>query len=682
MRFPWQRKPAEKAVNSGPAQFPSGARLSDQSALARALTEQMGHYDLDANGRPLPRPQEWLSSQFGPQWPLTPEPLDQPRNDTGLPEPRVSEYPFSWNLQYNDARAVSWETLRQAAESPLFRACIEVRKTELTELDWAIQVSPSAAEDLARKNRKSKMDVENDLREKHEAEIKRLTDFWEMPDRRNGRDFAEWVGVLLEEQLTWDAMAIYPRRTYGGEVNDLLIIDGSTVKPLLDEQGARPLPPAPAFQQVLYGFPRGEFTADTVSNDGKIVVPGGLTASQLIYRRRVVRNRTPYGYSPTEQALLDGLLYNKRYGWMVAEYTEGTQPAQFLENTGDVDWSARQLLQYEKAFNDRFSGQTAERMRYALLPPGIKPAALAQVAEQYKSDYDLHLIARVAMHFGVMLPELGFTDKGNGLGSAGYHEGNESVQYRRSRLPDLRWFARLITYISKSQLGMSPELEFQFLGLDDEDEADIDAVIAAKVASGRLTLNEGRSLTGLPPFDFSEADQPMLQTARGVVFLEGASEQAPAGVMVEPSSEDPSARVDPSAAGISPQAAARVTQQAQQANAQNQPQGQSPTQRRPIGPGGGKPQQNAAKEVEQFKKWLGKRQAPNRRFEFEASTYEDAAAVDEDLIDGNLDKAIFKASGGGADPKASSPRQSPRQGHSSGLDGLLISASSPYTQQP
>ena len=40
---------------------------------------------------------------------------------------------------------------------------------------------------------------------------------------------------------------------------------------------SRPEPPAPAFQQLLYGFPRGEFTADTLDLDGKSVVPGGLT---------------------------------------------------------------------------------------------------------------------------------------------------------------------------------------------------------------------------------------------------------------------------------------------------------------------------------------------------------------------------------------------------------------------
>lgn len=655
MRWPWSKPTVEKA---GPAQFPPGAKTNDVARLAEALTRYQGHYDMNGQGAILPRPEEWLSAQFGPQWPLPIEPLDQPRPDSGFPEPRVYEYPYAINLQLFDQRSVSWETLREAAETPLFRACIEVRKTELASLDWGIQVSKAAAESIARQSRKSRMDVENDLRDKYEAEIKRVSEWWEMPDRRNGRDFAEWIGLLAEEQLTWDAMAIYPRRTYGGELLDLLVIDGSTIKPLLDEQGGRPLPSAPAYQQILYGFPRGEFTADTVNIDGESVVPGGLTSTQLIYRKRVVRTRTPYGLSPTEQALLDGLLYNKRYGWMVAEYTEGTQPAQFLKNTGDVDWSARQLLQYEKAFNDRYGGRTAERFRYPILPPGIEPVALAQIQERYKSDYDLHLIARVAMHFGVMLPELGFIDKGSGLGSTGYHEGQEAVMYRRSRLPDIRWFARLLTQISRAHLNMPAELEFQFLGLEEEDEASIDQVIQNKVASGRLTLNESRALSGEPAYQFKEADMPQLQTARGIVFIEGASEEAPAGILIEPASEASRVDVPPSVSG------APDTHTAQSAR----PKAVSPTQRRPIGPGGG----GAAKELAAFHTWTKKNPNPVRKFAFESLTFEEAYSIEPDLIDAYGDLAVFKATpgGGGGNPKVSS-----------GQDGKPTLPLSPYTRR-
>src|SRR5260221_8212598 len=99
--------------------------------------------------------------------------------------------------------------------------------------------------------------------------------------------------------------------TYGGDPLDLWVLDGSTIKPLLDESGGRPEAPAPAYQQILYGFPRGEYTPQTFArDDGTKVTPGAIQAGQLIYRRRVERTWTPYGFSSTEQALMDGLLYN------------------------------------------------------------------------------------------------------------------------------------------------------------------------------------------------------------------------------------------------------------------------------------------------------------------------------------------------------------------------------------
>jgi hypothetical protein len=621
------------------SRVPPGAR--SVSDLVSMVTRARGDGDLDLNseGRPLPRPESWRDAAFGPDWPLPPELLDPARPDTQLPEPRIWQYPVSENLRYFNERHVGWETLKRSADSPLFRACIEIRKTELSTLDWVIRVSPEVSEQMARQSRKSKETVEQELRQKYEAEIKRVSDFWQFPDRRNGRDFAEWVAMLLEEQLVWDALAIYPRRTYGGDLLDLMIIDGSTIKPLLDAQGGRPEPPAPAYQQLLYGFPRGEFTADALDIDGESVTPGGLEATQLIYRRRVSRTWTPYGYSPTEQALLDGLLYNKRFEWMLAEYTEGAKPSQWIETT-ESDWTARQILEYERAFNDRYSGQTAERHRYSLLPTGMKPHESTQVPERYKADYDLHLIKLVCMHYAVTMTELGFTETG-GLGSTGYHEGQEDVNYRKGRLPDVRWFGALLTQISHQQLGLPPELEFAFLGLEEEDEAAMDQVMQNRVSSGRMTLNEDRTRLGLPAYNFAEADMPMVETARGVVFLDGASETVPPGVLIEPASE----KVDDPDATL--------------ANV-----GQSPTQRRPVSSGGGTAK-SVQDEIQAYKRWHLRHQEPGRKFRFEHLTEDMAKETGISFANVEFAKA------GGPGPKVTP---------SSGQPGSKTSSWSPYSR--
>jgi hypothetical protein len=563
----------------------------------------------------LPLDPEWRDATFGPDWPLHPDPLDRP-NDQGFAVPRIYQYPVTWNIpgRHVNRGHVSWEVLKAAADQPLFRACIEIRKQRISTLDWCFRVSPQYAARMAQRSGKSQFQVEDDLRREFQDEIDRLTNFWSIPDRRNGLEFSDWMSEIQEEQLTWDALAVYPQKSYGGDLLNLTILDGSTVKPLLDEQGGRPMPPYPAYQQLLYGYPRGEFTADTVDQDGSLVIPGAYDSTQLIYRRRVVRTWTPYGLSPVEQALLDGQLWAKRFQWMLSEYTEGSQAVQYLVQKEPSDWEARQLLQYEKYLNDRLAGKTGERYRNPLLPYGVEPVNSPAVPERYKSEYDLFLIKLQAMHFGVTMPELGFSEPG-GLGSAGYHEGQQDIQFRKD-LTTVRWLNSFVNGISKSHLAMNPAIEFAFLGLDEEDEAAMDAVDDQRVRGARMTLNESRVKIGLPPFDFPEADMPMEMTQRGVVFIAGSSKAAPAGVLVEPAELNPNTPTGD-------QPSAKVSG--------------SPKPARPVvqAPSAA----DAAKELAQYAKWLEKDAEGRKPFEFR-------------ILDAGIAAELLKATGGDQPPKA------------------------------
>jgi hypothetical protein len=117
--------------------------------------------------------------------------------------------------------------------------------------------------------------------------------------------------MLLEERVRPRRVPIYPRYTFGGDLWSLEVIDGSTIKPLIDEYGGRPLAPYPAYQQVLYGFPRGEFTADTTIDDARPAdrSPAGTPPTSSSTPAASTRVWTPYGYSAVEQALDDGDLY-------------------------------------------------------------------------------------------------------------------------------------------------------------------------------------------------------------------------------------------------------------------------------------------------------------------------------------------------------------------------------------
>jgi hypothetical protein len=84
--------------------------------------------------------------------------------------------------------------------------------------------------------------------------------------------------MLVEDTLVIDAATIYPRFTRGGSLYSLDVIDGSTITPLVGEDGRSPEPLDPAYQQVLHGVSAADFSSD-----------------ELLYLPRNVRSQRLYG---------------------------------------------------------------------------------------------------------------------------------------------------------------------------------------------------------------------------------------------------------------------------------------------------------------------------------------------------------------------------------------------------
>src|SRR6185369_3493854 len=262
-----------------------------------------------------------------------------------------------------------------------------------------------------------------------------------------------------------------------------------------------------------------------------------------------------------------------------------------------------------------------------ILPYGMKPPQnRPDLGERYRPDYDLPLVKLVGSHFDTTIAELGFTETG-GLGSTGWHEGQADVQDRKATQPTLRRLQALCTALMRTFLAAPPELEFRILGLESEDEDAADEVADRRTKRGAMTLNEDRDRTGLPRYNFPEADMPMVDTGRGVVFLEGASKLAQPGVMVGPPN---------------PAQTAGAPTVDEQGNAVQELQAQ---------PGQSGPDQVKA-ELAAYRKWLGKGRT-SRGFMFHRLTREQAQDAGVDLTkavfadeDGFLDKASEAAQSG------------------------------------
>lgn len=515
------RDEVAKAISAGVVSSPNNAQTYLQSLALRSQRPI-------AQDGTLPR-SPYLDATFGPGDPLVTSPLS-PALPSGRPSPRQFEYLPSANLQFNSDKSVPWEILRNVADNvSIVRSCIEVCKSALTGLDWSFSIDTSKARALAKRSNTSNHEVIADLQDKFADDIDRLHQWWKYP--MLGVPFSEWLGAIIEDELVLDAVAIYPRFSLGSDLLAAEFIDGSTIKPILDERGATPLPPMVAFQQILNGFPRGDYSAaSTPSGDiegeyaaavygGPLKFRGARTDA-LIYKVSNRRTSSPYGFSCVEQALPDVDLWLKRTEWLRSEYTAGVTP-QMIANV-DAAMTAEQMREWESIVNDDLSGRTQDRHRAKLFPNGFDVQFPPGFEAKFANDLDLHLIRLICASFDVLPTTLGFVPNHGmgGAGGKGQQQGESDSQLERGTKPRAKRFTEVINDLSIKYLGMPPEVTFQFHGIDDEDEQRRATLLEGYIGNALMTPNEGRDAINLPRSPHPQANELLFLTPTGPAYLD------------------------------------------------------------------------------------------------------------------------------------------------------------------
>lgn len=493
--------------------LPRGASATPVSAgYLQQLSQQPRRDIAVSQGDLLPR--DTTPAEFGPGMPLVPSPVDV-AGPSGRPAPRRYDYPVGYNQDIESGR-VAFTTLRKIADVSIVRQCIEARKSAISGLAWSFTIDSTRASRLAEAAGTSRFAASSELRKQHADTIDRLQQFWSRPDRINGWTWSEWVAGVIEEQLVIDAPSIYPHPAMNGDLHSFELLDGATIKPLLDHRGATPQPPNAAYQQILKGFPRGDYRPSPSGQFDSAYasaiygpVPSGKDGRTdcLIYRPRNRRTDSPYGRSNTESALADVDLWLRRVDWLRAEYAAGVTPEMII-NT-DTSFSPDQLYHYEQVFNDELAGRTAERHRAKLLPKGFKSEFPPGMDSKFSPDLDLHVIRLICNNFYVLPSSMGFVPT-SGLGGKGHQDGESDSEMTRGTKPTAEWIKDLVNELSRVWLGMPPEVTFTFNGLDDEDEERQNTILISRVQAGLKTPNEGRDELNLTRYPFPAADKPMV----------------------------------------------------------------------------------------------------------------------------------------------------------------------------
>jgi hypothetical protein len=490
------------------------SRVANEIVKASPIINAGSNFAGYGNSVPLPREDTIASVPFAPAMPLIPSNIN-PLDADGRPAPRKWEFEVAQNINVTSNRLVPFKTLRAAAEQiDVLRRCVEVLKAKVVALDWDIVLSSDATEKVASETGLTMLRATQTAKDKFNPEISRLREFWKTPDRSNGLIFAEWLNMLLDDNLVLDAVAVYPQATVGGKLHSLQLLDGSTIKPLIDDRGMRPQAPHPAYQQILYGFPRSEFAAanEEVNADGE------FTSDELSYLVRNKRTFSTFGYSPVERALPLADLYLRRQQWLRAEYTDGVMPELMFTTDATFGNNPDLLRAYENIFNDDLAGQTEQRKRARLLPAGLNPVQFDAYGEKFNNTLDDYLVTSICGHFGVMPTEIGFTPK-SGLGGAGHQDGEANSSEVIGLLPLVEWLGRMLSQLSYVYLGMPRELEFKFMPSARNDGESMARATDIKVKNGTMSINEARAEAGLPLLDAEEADTPMVLTGSSAYFI-------------------------------------------------------------------------------------------------------------------------------------------------------------------
>jgi len=392
---------------------------------------------------------EWVTNTqinpagwYGPGAPLPP----QAQQTAG----RRYDYQTAINLHYPPKRdeGVTFANLRALADSyDLLRLVIETRKDEMEFCEWKIQTREG------RETSASKL-LQKDL---------------QTPDREH--TWHQWQRMLLEELFVTDAPAIYIRKTNSGDPYSLEILDGATIKRLLDETGRTPVE-GPAYQQILKGIVTADFTRE-----------------ELIYCPRNLRVNKVYGYSPVEQVITTAEIALRRQAHQMSYYTEGSVPDLIFQVP--ESWEARQIAEFQTHWASLYGeGNISHRRMAKFVPNGVTPFNTKEAA--LKDQYDEWLARIVCFAFSISPQALVAQ-----MNRATAEQAEETAKSGGLE-PIKNWLKGMMNRIIAEVYNL-PELEFIWIQKDSI-KPEIQAQIhSTYIQCGVLDVNEVREELGFEP---------------------------------------------------------------------------------------------------------------------------------------------------------------------------------------
>lgn len=388
---------------------------------------------------------------------------------------RGFDFPVNFNatVRPRPYEPISFAQLKAWANVELVRLAIETRKDQIEGYEWAIKP----------KGNKRKSD----------ARCAALTTFFAKPD--GVTPFAAFVRVLMEDLLAIDAPCMELRRTRGGKLIGLEIVQGDTISPKVDANGRVPTDPdALAYQQVIKG-----------------VVWADLTRKDILYLPRNVRSGHVYGFSPVEQIIVTINTIMRRQAAQLAHFTASNVPAGMMN--APEGWQLDKIKELQDWLDDKISGNQSEQAKLIWGPAGSKYQAFKDAP--IKDEFDEWLARVVAYAFS--LPPTPFIKQMNRSTA----ESDQDRALTEGLGPLLRWVKRWVDHIIHTEFGYD-DIEFEWIDPTSIDAPAQNGMDDKNVRNGSSTLDEIRDRRGEEPLPDGLGSEPLIFTASGVMRLRDA----------------------------------------------------------------------------------------------------------------------------------------------------------------
>ena len=408
---------------------------------------------------------------------------------SALPTGGLKRYQFTQDMVNGGLQSrkkpgsnISFETLRRFSTShEVTRACINLRKRQITGLEWDIVTADH-----------------NDTGN-YDKQAQELKNFFKNLGG-TGTNYRKFMDRFIEDIMVLDAVAIEKQKNRGEGLANLIPIDASTIRLRVDESGATPEPPEIAYVQVI----RGVQTAE-------------LTTEEMIYEMMNPRNDSPYGLAPLESLMIIVSSSLKAGMYNLAYLTDGNTPEGIF--TMPDTWNPQQIKDFQEYFDALMAGDETMTRRLKFMPDGTYTATNkpSDMAFQEFNDWLMKITCAL---FEITPSELGFSPK-SGLGGKGFSEEQREVTERKGIAPMANLIEEIFTRVIQEDLGY-PNLAFQYTGLIEHDEKSVAEVNEILIRSGQRTVNELRTDDGLDAID--GLDKPFY--AGQVTFLDEESQNA------------------------------------------------------------------------------------------------------------------------------------------------------------